>query len=489
MGSSPESSGTSGSLLDLLFQYPFRWLLPTIVVGGVLSWYALTHSATWEASQALMIRNEAASSQAGPGKFSQTDEMKTVQETIVELAKSHGVLTPALTRVGPPPDYPNKSLWPTAQDVADLSDHVRLVPPKGTEFGRTEVFYLRVKAKNRQRAIDLTDALCRQLESSFQGLRNAKAQSMIAELIKVARVSQDDLADSTRRLNTLERRVGSDLAELRLLSESSGGDSTLRRTITEIRGELRLAYATQQSYDGLLAQLQRARHDPGELVNTPSQLLDSQPALKRLKEGLVDAQLRTAVLLGKMTEHHPLVRAAREGEQEIGRQLHDELASAVRSIEAQSRLGKQRIAMLEEQLHGATQRLEQLADLRAEYVNLAAETRNRSELVQRAEQRLAEVRAGQATAITANLIARIDRPDTGPKPVGPSRSLLVLLGMTGGLAAGLGVLVLTSPSPDGFAPIPAARDCAKWEESPHGKGGKRVLSFTEALEKLKRLRN
>ena len=244
---SPMRPSTAGQWLALLPRYPVRWLLPTLLIGGLVALYALVRLPAWEASQALIIRNEAADNQTRPGKFSQSDEMKTVQETILELSKGRRVLSEALQKVGPPADDHRPAHWPSPQDVANLQEAVKLAPPKGAEFGRTEVFYLRVKNADRQRAIDLTDAVCHELETNFQGLRSAQAQSMIHELQKTVHVAQEDLADSTRRLNELERRVGSDLGELRTLTEATSGESPLHRTITEIRAELRQARAARQS--------------------------------------------------------------------------------------------------------------------------------------------------------------------------------------------------------------------------------------------------
>ena len=65
------------------------------------------HEDTWEASQALIVRNEASSAEKGPGKFSYPEEMKTVQETILEVVRSRSVLEAALREVGPPADCEN----------------------------------------------------------------------------------------------------------------------------------------------------------------------------------------------------------------------------------------------------------------------------------------------------------------------------------------------------------------------------------------------
>ena len=64
-----------------------------------------------------------------------------------------------------------------------------------------------------------------------------------------------------------------------------------------------------------------ASQDPETLVATPNRLLEAHPGLRRLKEGLVDAQLRVAELMGKMNESHPDVKAALTEEAEIQQDL------------------------------------------------------------------------------------------------------------------------------------------------------------------------
>jgi uncharacterized protein involved in exopolysaccharide biosynthesis len=400
----------------------------------------------WEACQALIIRNEAATNDEAPGKFVGTDEMKTVQETILELARSRGVLSAALKDVGPPAEYRKPlSSWPTAEDIAGLRDHLELSAPKGAEFGSTEIFYLKVRDRDRHRASALATAVSGHLESAFQHVRNAKAQSMIHELTKAARLAGEDLKESTARLAAIESRAGSDLAELRILHDSNSGESSLRRAMTEIHGELRQAMAEKSTSEGLLSLLQTGRDDPNALLGVPARMLEAQPALRELREGLIAAQLRTANLQGRMSDEHPLVLAALESERRIRADLHEELASAICGVEADLRLTRDRIRLLEQQLEATCRKLAALAELRASYSNQVAETANRVQLLQRAEEKLAEARTTQATADAASLIARIDVPDTGTDPIGPSRAMLVLMGIAAGLAAAAGFALLTVP--------------------------------------------
>jgi uncharacterized protein involved in exopolysaccharide biosynthesis len=425
-----------------------RWLLPAAAVAAVAAVYAVVRPDTWEAAQALMVRNEATSHETAPGKFRMPEEMKTVQETILEVIRSRGVLAAALKEIGPPDDFrlPAEQ-WPSEEAIVTLRRAVKLSPPKGAEFGKTEVFYLEVRDGDRQRAIALNRALFAQLQARSQELRDAKARSMIAELEKTVQLARADLIAATAQLTATESAVGGDLAELKAMGEITNGDSALRRTATEIRGELRAIRTAIHADRELLALLTDANDDPGRFVAMPNRLLDSQPALRRLKEGLVDAQLQTARLEGRMAAEHPLVRAAREAENEVGRQLHNELATAVRGVEVELRLHENRETHLAGQLAEVNARLDKLAALRADYTVQAGETQHRKLLTERAEQNLAEARAAQASAKASHLINPIDAPDAGIRPIGPSRAMIVLAGIVGGLLTGLGVLLFSLPQP------------------------------------------
>src|SRR5205085_2433638 len=163
----------------------------------------------------------------------------------------------------------------------------------------------------------------------------------------------------------------------------------------ELANELRTQKVAVKSNEELLALLGEAQDDPGRLLASPGRLLESQPALKRLKEGLVDAQLLTAKLLGNMSAEHPQVKAARAAEQEVSGHLHDEIAIAIRGVQADRQLAADRVEMLEQQSLNVRQRLEKLASLRAEYSNLAATSKHRTDILKAAQQELADARASQ----------------------------------------------------------------------------------------------
>ncbi|HJT32133.1 MAG TPA: hypothetical protein VJ783_08820, partial [Pirellulales bacterium] len=166
---------------QILVTYHRRWLTPAVAVAGLTLAYAALRPNTWEAAQSIIVRNEAAGNLTEPGKFRHAEEMKTTQETILELAGSREVLRQALVEVGPPAGTATTSDWPTAIDAADLAEMLKLAPPKGAEFGKTEVLYLTVRDRDPGRALALVSAISRQLQTRLQQLRDAKAQGMIDE--------------------------------------------------------------------------------------------------------------------------------------------------------------------------------------------------------------------------------------------------------------------------------------------------------------------
>jgi uncharacterized protein involved in exopolysaccharide biosynthesis len=419
------------------------WLAPTIACTAVGVLCALAMSRTWEATQAIIVRQEAALSQEErPGSFSNLEEMKRTQETILEIAKSRSVLLATLEEVGPPPSLTKWGTWPTDKDIEGLRRNIRMTPPGGAEFGMTEVVYLAVRSEDRQRALQLITALCKQLEHRFMQVRDERAQSVLVELEKTVALAEHDLQAATAELAAFEAGVGADLTELRMLLESSSGTSDIRQKLVAMENSKQEYAAQLQQQKQLLQMLFAAQEDPLALVATPNSLLDAQPALRRLKEGLIEAQLVTSRLLGRLSVTHPDVIAAQYAEAEVRENLRRELGTAIRGVEVDLTISTDRLAAIEAEIAEGTLRLEKLATLRARYANLVALTEDRGQLLEQARMHLAEAHASQASARAASLIGRIDAAHVGTNPVGPGRLLIAGAGCAGGLAIGLALVFL-----------------------------------------------
>lgn len=429
----------------LLMAYRWRWLLPAVLIGGLSCAYAALKRDRWEATQAVSVRNETTGGAATTGDFHLEDEMKATQETVLEIARSRPVLSAALTDVGPPINWVGAGQWPTQDDVDDLQDALKVTPPKGAEFGKTEIFYVKLRQRERDRATRLLERLCHHLSESLGELRGARANGTAEELREVVSLAVAELGQAQQKLAAMEQKVGSNLVELRMLEQSPAGVSELNRELTEAENEVRQARSKQSLNHSILKLLSDAQDDPQLLITSPNTLFEAQPSLKRLADGLADVQLKTSSLLGAMTERHPQVLASRQAESTIRQKIFSELTLALHAIEAENQLADGRVEYLEGRLGELRERMSEVAALRVEYASLNGDVAHRRTVLEAAQRQLADAQASQAVASKCSLIDLIGVADTGSRPVGPGRLIISLLGLAGGLIAGLGVLVLTIP--------------------------------------------
>jgi succinoglycan biosynthesis transport protein ExoP len=429
-------------LIQLAWSRRMLWLGTTAACGLLAAAYSLVMPRYWEAWQGLVVRQETAgASTSRPGKFADLYEMRTLQETILEVAKSQQVIVATLTAVDP--DAPA----PTLEDIEEFRKRLKMLPPDGGEFGKSEVFYFLLKAKSRDRAIRLVGELCQQLEIALKDLRTQRAAGLIAELEEQATLASDALAEETQRLMEFETQVGADLGELRMLHSANSGQSDLRLEAVQLETDVRKFRAQVREGEKLIALLEAAQKDPRELIATPNSLLTTQPALRRLKDGLVDAQLATSRLGGTRSSDHPRVRAAIEAERQIREDLHDELMTAIRGAEVELQLSRDQLAAVQGRLDNLQSRFTQLAEERAEYSNRVAAVDNRRQTLDRARENLSTAKAAQAAAHSGSLVTRLDKPETGPYPVGPGRTAITGAGAMAGFMLGLGLTFLLAGAP------------------------------------------
>jgi polysaccharide biosynthesis transport protein len=443
MNTAPLPSLTPHDVVRLLVTKWKLWAIPAVACGALAAAYSLVSPRYWEASQALVVRQDTAGAQGPvPGKFADLFEMRTLQETILELAKSQQVVVSTIKAVDE--RMLGYAAEPTAEEIDEFRQRLKMLPPDGGEFGKTEVFYFYVKDRSRLRAMELVGELCRQLDIGLKELRVTRAGSLIAELQEQVKLATEIHTQETDRLKEFESQVGADLGELRMLHSASSGQSDLRQEAVQLEADVRKFESQMRESEQLLGMLRAAEKDPLQLIATPNSLLVSQPALRRLKDGLVDAQLATARLGGTRSADHPRVKAAIEGEKHIRNDLHRELVTAIRGAEAEVSLGQSRVAATRSQLAGVELRLGRLASQRAEYSNRVAAVENSRITLDRARQNFSTAKAAQAAARTGSLVTRLDEPETGPYPAGPGRTVIAGAGVAGGLMLGLGLVFLTA---------------------------------------------
>jgi uncharacterized protein involved in exopolysaccharide biosynthesis len=433
-------------LISTLHRHFLLWGVPTVLLTALAVVYGVIRPVKWRASQAIIVRDEAGgSATTRQGRFDTSEAMKAAQETVVQMSHNASTIKAALVEAGPPGGGEAPANWPGKGEIEALQGAITVSPPKGGEFGRNEVIYLAVEAPTRERAVLLTKAVGNQVEIQLQEIRKAKAQSLIDELEKAVALAESDLATATAALRETEKSVGRDLDELRALTETNAGTSNLRATSNQLQDEIRRTQIQHEVNSEQLKLLTAAREDHNRLLAAPQRLFEQQPGLKRLKDGLVDSQLRTAQLLGRMSADHPEVKAARLAEDKIRQQLSDEIALVISNLENDLKVSAALLATLGQQQTEINERLNHVAGLRPAYANQLAAVRQRTENLSQVMKDLGDVRASQAAALSSSLISRIEQPQPDNNPVGPGFPTIVAAGFGGGLLLGLGLVFLTAP--------------------------------------------
>jgi len=426
------------------------WILTTVLFGTLGLLYVLfLKQDQFLASQALLVRDEATGAVMRLGRFQSQAEMKAAQETILEMSKSQQVVHDALVVVGQPKGFSSWLHWgeyPSKELVEDVSkSSISVHAPKGTEFGVTEVIYMDVKASDPEGALKLSKALCDSLESRLQQVRKARADGVISELTHARDSSKRELGISTQLLNQIESAAGSDLIDLRGMTDTVAGAATSRAEFDQIKNEIRQTEIARQSLIADREMLVRATEDPTSFIVAPGAVLNSQPGLKRLREGLVDAQLVGSQLSGRFTDSHPLVNASQTAQLSIVKRFSQELKASIAGVESDIALSDQRILRLETQRTAALQRLAHLADTRATYANLLSEVKSKVAMVENADRELAEAQAARDSSVSTSLLTRLDSAIVSDRPIGPGKSTLVSLCSVAGLVFGLGFVFIITP--------------------------------------------
>lgn len=444
--SSNRVASTSNPLVQMLLvmtKYRNLWLVPLVVgtIGAVA--YAYLAPKKYEARQTLVIRDDLMGDAYKPGRFDSQESLKSAQETVLEVARRPKVIRSVMKRLGPADGRPRDN-WPDDDTIESMQGVIGVRAPNGEELGKTETISLVVKAESRERAAAFVTYLLEEIEREWNAVRRARFQSMASELRQAADGARAEFEAAAARLQAMEQKVGADLADLRGLNDAQTGSNGLRQTLTEVKAELREA---KRKYESTRLQRQillDAYSDP-EYSATPVELLDAQPELAYLKQGLNEARLRLASDLGRFNESHPVVASDRAAIADLKKQIHDHLKAALEGVDAQLKERQRHLARLEQTVEEYTQRLDRLSAMRVEYEKLVQDYDNKLAVFRDLQENLTRVESLASPETHVSLLTPIDEPQVSANPVGPSKKIIVLGGAVASLIFGIGLVLLFAP--------------------------------------------
>ncbi len=436
---------------DQLRKLAATWQVRVVLACGLgaallaVTW-AFVFPGRWAASQSLVVRDDLLGESFKPGRFNSPESLKSAQETILHIARKPQVIYDALIDAGLNPARLD------AQTIEDWQQLVSVVAPNGNEFGKTEVFVLGVRGRSLEQATQVVDALTTQTENHLRQYRSRLLESMECELAASLEQGGRQYAELAERVGEIERSVGAELPALRAMIESNSMGSDLQHALEQVRTEIRTGTAELERAERQRDLLGLAANDEAsEFVSTSSDLIELQPVLKRLVDGLVDARLALSAAMGKYNEGHPSISNARSSVNETSATLRSELLATAAGLEMQIAMYGQKLARLTRSEAEYSERLIGLGKLRVEYKSLIDEMTRRSESLTKSRTDLAEIQSLAGASINVSLITRVGDPQLATRADGLSKRAMALAGLMAGLLGGLGI-VLLNPGPH---PLPA----------------------------------
>jgi uncharacterized protein involved in exopolysaccharide biosynthesis len=426
----------------IMLQWSPLWLATTAVTTALgFAYVAFYKEDVWVASQALIVRDEIGGTLNRQGRFDNKESLKAALDTILEIARNPQVVQQALVT-----QLPSDAEPLTEKDINGfIGNQLTVRSPKGSEFGTTEIFYVDVRHNDKQQAVELNKAICVSLEKRLQDIRMSRYDGIERELEYALDIAKEQRTIATEQLKKIENDVGDNLTDLRSLTDSPSAGGTAKLQLDQLTGERRQVEVLHRQLQEDLRFLQALENDPSRVLVAPSNILNSQPGLKRLCEGLVDSQIQELQLSGRYTDAHPAIQAAKISREAIRQQLGTELKVARVALETEIKVSEQRIKLLDEQVKQSQNRIAELADIRADYANVLGEVRNRSTIIEQIEKDLAVAEANRRAAGESSLVTRIDAPVLSDKPIGPGTKTILLAAIMAGFLSGIGLILLLAP--------------------------------------------
>lgn len=426
----------------IILQWSPLWLATTAVTTALgFAYIALVKEDVWVASQAMIVRDEIGGTLNRQGRFDNKESLKAALDTIAEIARNPQVVQQALMTQLPPDAEPL-----TEKEINGfVGSQLTVRSPKGSEFGTTEIFYIDVRHNDKSKAIELNKAICDSLEKRLQDIRMSRYDGIERELEYALDIAKEQRTVATEQLKKIENDVGDNLTDLRSLTDSPSAGGTAKLQLDQLTGERRQVEVANRQLQEDLRFLQTLENDPSRVLVAPSNILNSQPGLKRLCEGLVDSQIQALQLSGRLTDNHPAIQAAQISRDAIRQQLGIELRLARIALEAEIKVSEQRLSSLDAQIQKGQTKISELAGIRADYANILGEVRNRSTIIEQIERDLAIAEANRRAAGQSSLVTRIDAPVLGDKPIGPGNKTILLASIMAGFLSGIGLILLLAP--------------------------------------------
>lgn len=255
--------------------------------------------------------------------------------------------------------------------------------------------------------------------------------------------SQVGIQKLDEELNILQKEAEQDeQAYLDYAKNVEGGGASLDKQMdvvilayTQASNDLSAAETQEQIAKSLAQEAERYLQEGKDLTSIPA--IASDPVVLTLKKELATKQSILAGLLARYKSKHPSVISAREEIQSITISILEKSKEVYRSLQADAQLASNKVKNFKAILSAKEQRQIELQQARVQYDFLKRKADQSWDLYQKvlSEKEIKRINRNYKE----NNISVVDRATPPGTPSKPRKSLILLMGVVGGLAAGVGL--------------------------------------------------
>jgi uncharacterized protein involved in exopolysaccharide biosynthesis len=435
-------------LASTLFIYKWTILALTLVFGVGAAVVSMFMPNVYESSVQMWAQDQSPGLR-GTSKYAEDSaaRLKIVLSNVREVILSRQVLLATLEQSGATGSAAGQAGIQTGAEtsldaeIAELRKSIRLEAPKGSDFGTTPIFFVRLRDNDPDRASKLLAALLASFRQRYEALTGEQAQHLYTETTLQVDKSREQLADAAKSFDAFVRDLEGNVSELNSMG-GSPGDSELRRGLATVNERLVPAEADAATQTKLLEQFELARAGSDESPVVPGTFVRDYPAFDLAARELSATRIQMDATEARLTPEHPEFQVAAERLRFAEMTYRDEIERVIEAVRRDIAAKSEAITFLRNQKDEYLGRLAALADRFVEFDGLKQELAQRRLIVADAERRRSDAAHALLTAAQETLFATMDGPQSSVKPVSPKRKLNIALGTLLGLLTGVGLAFL-----------------------------------------------
>ena len=432
-----------------LFIYKWTIVLATLVSGGTALVVSLVQPEVYEASVQMLAQDQSPGLRGTSNYASDSAvRVKLILTNLREVLLSRPVLLTTLERAGLVDGGAAGDELDPAQTAAvdsrieKLRKAVRIDAPKGSDYGATPNFFLRVRDKEPQVAHRLLTTLLEAFRERHEQLSAEQANHLLRETNLQLEKSREQLVAIEQQYQTFVEGLQGGLPELTSLSGSPGADSELRKALVSVNDALVPAEAALKAQQSFLEQMKQAHVQIGDPLVVPGAFIREYPGLEAAARELATVRLQMDSVAARQKPQHPNYQESLERLRLSEATYVEEIDRSIEGVSRDAAIKSASVEFLRQKREGYLRQLAQLADKYVEFEGLKEQLRQRRLIVESSEKRRSDAAHEVLTAAQEVLFSAVDSPRTSAHPVSPNRTTNIALGTLAGLLAGIGLAFL-----------------------------------------------